>query len=82
MHGRARTACTRRAAPAARTRRPERRFYQPPSLVAWSPLDDGDRARSKGWSGQSNRSQQPSSSVASGFILFFPSSPHPLEVEL
>ena len=44
------------------------------------PAGDGDQARSKSWSdrsAQADRAQQPSSSVAFSFVLFFPTSPLP-----
>ena len=47
------------------------------------PAGDDDQARSKGWrdrAAQADRAQQPSSSVASGFVLFFSRLSTPLEV--
>ena len=82
-------ACTRR--PARRPRRTREapgatrtKVLRPPSFWLGSQLGDGDRARSKSWcdrSAQADRTQQPSSSVASGFVLFFPSSPRPRSFE-
>ena len=76
---------THAAGRAARARRPARtKVLRPPSLWLGSQLGDGDRARSKSWcdrSAQADRTQQPSSSVASGFVLFFPSSPRPRRFE-
>ena len=58
--------------------------FRPPSFWLGSQPSDGDRARSKSWcdrSAQADRTQQPSSSVASGFVLFFPSSARPRSFE-
>ena len=70
---------TREAPGATRTK-----VLRPPSFWLGSQLGDGDRARSKSWcdrSAQADRTQQPSSSVASGVVLFFPSSPRPRSFE-
>ena len=76
---------THAASRVARARRPARTKDLPAGwAIDWEPAGDGDRARSKSWcdrSAQADRTQQPSSSVASGFVLFFPSSPRPRRFE-
>ena len=72
---------THAAGRAARARRPARTKDLPAGwAIDWEPAGDGDQARSKSWSdrsAQADRAQQPSSSVAFSFVLFFPTSPLP-----